>query len=603
MATTAENGLFPPFMESYLPAQVISDILGKAGDDKHFDVTLNPSPYNTLSDIHAVHITIVGQTNYRSIFDSRQYTMGIYVYDLPSQWASYTDKTIEIPHTALNPSELRFNEYYQIQCRFCKTSWAEYIAHNPDPGATTTLVDYLTNESVLAQCSEWSTVCLGRIIADNNIVLKANNILLVDETGTSSAINVDTSKVTLTGSFIKKGFNNLRWVDPEDHSQGTVPIYPENTLNVLNGNDDAEYLTSYRIKLYEDMQRQELLYDSGIISSNFRSAINEINYTIPYSFENDETVYIDFSYQTCNLYEQSYDPEITGRYDHASWTEPSNPVDEITGLDTVIGKVSILFVPKVENTVIPAGSTLLVRRSSDESNFKIWDTIWTKIVPEGGYDSHGITFEDFTIESGTLYKYEISAQIGDTIYTIIEDFIISVFDNAFLTGEGTQLCVRFNPNLSSYKYNVGDNVVTTIGSQYPYFNRNGNMNYRTFSLSGSIAYEMDIQHTFSSRNAIYGDWIDVYGTYFVNHHFNQQNDRVTQRKFRERVMAYLYSDVPKLFRSTPEGNILVRISDVNLSPKNELGRLIYDFTCTATEIGEANIENCKLYKVQDFGDL
>ncbi len=128
------------------------------------------------------------------------------------------------------------------------------------------------------------------------------------------------------------------------------------------------------------------------------------------------------------------------------------------------------------------------------------------------------------------------------------------------------------------------------------------MYYRSFSLSGTIAYEMDVEHQFSSRTSIYGDWINVYGSYFVNHFYNQQNDRITQRKFRELVEAYLYDDIPKLFRSTPEGNILVRLTDINLTPNNQLGRMIYDFSCAATEIGECTVDNYKLYKIQDFGD-
>ena len=128
------------------------------------------------------------------------------------------------------------------------------------------------------------------------------------------------------------------------------------------------------------------------------------------------------------------------------------------------------------------------------------------------------------------------------------------------------------------------------------------MYYRSFSLSGTIAYEMDLEHQFATRSSIYGEWINVYGTYFVNRYINQQNDRLTQREFRELVMNFLYSDQPKLFRSTPEGNILVRLTDVNLTPNQQLGRMIYDFSCTATEIGECSIENYKLYQIQDFGE-
>jgi hypothetical protein len=113
---------------------------------------------------------------------------------------------------------------------------------------------------------------------------------------------------------------------------------------------------------------------------------------------------------------------------------------------------------------------------------------------------------------------------------------------------------------------------------------------------------MDLEHQFATRSSIYGEWINVYGTYFVNRYINQQNDRLTQREFRELVMNFLYSDQPKLFRSTPEGNILVRLTDVNLTPNQQLGRMIYDFSCTATEIGECSIENYKLYQIQDFGE-
>ena len=243
----------------------------------------------------------------------------------------------------------------------------------------------------------------------------------------------------------------------------------------------------------------------------------------------------------------------------------------------------------------------MIRRGSDQDDFAVWDQVYYKTLSAD--ITTQISFDDFTIESGTLYKYEIT--YTDTLnnsYRIVEGPLLSIFDHAFLTGEGTQLCVKFNPQVSGYKTNLGDSMLTPIGAQFPKFNRNGNMNYRSFSLSGSIAYEMDVQHQFATRSSMYREWIQVYGSYFVNHFINQQNDRITQRKFRELVMDYLESETPKLFRSTPEGNILVRLSDVSYSPKTELGRMIYDFSCTATEIGEATIENCKLYQVQDFGD-
>ena len=282
-----------------------------------------------------------------------------------------------------------------------------------------------------------------------------------------------------------------------------------------------------------------------------------------------------------------------------------NDILEYTSIDSVIGKVNITFeAPSAEHPT-PAGGKLYIRRSDRESNFTRWDLIWKYSIDEPIVKDHPVVYDDFTIESGMVYKYTISYENSNgDVYTTDppEGPILSVFDHAFLTGEGTQLCVKFNPQVSTFKTNVGEGVVTTIGGQYPYIRRNGDMYYKSFSLSGTIAYEMDTQHQFATRSSIYGEWMNVYGSYFVNHYYNQRNDRITQRKFRELVSAYLYDDVPKLFRSTPEGNILVRLTDVSLSPKNEIGRIVYDFSCTATEIGDPSVENYKMYKIQDFGD-
>ena len=56
-------------------------------------------------------------------------------------------------------------------------------------------------------------------------------------------------------------------------------------------------------------------------------------------------------------------------------------------------------------------------------------------------------------------------------------------------------------------------------------------------------------------------------------------------------MDFLYKNQVKLFRSSTEGNILVKLTNISLTPKRELGRLLYSFSCTAVEIDEDNINN------------
>ena len=39
-----------------------------------------------------------------------------------------------------------------------------------------------------------------------------------------------------------------------------------------------------------------------------------------------------------------------------------------------------------------------------------------------------------------------------------------------------------------------------------------------------------------------------------------------------------------MYKSPTEGNIVVKLMNVSLTPNQQLGRMIYDFTCTAYEV-------------------
>ena len=64
------------------------------------------------------------------------------------------------------------------------------------------------------------------------------------------------------------------------------------------------------------------------------------------------------------------------------------------------------------------------------------------------------------------------------------------------------------------------------------------------------------------------------------------------------VLEFLYDDSIKLFKSTTEGNILVKLTDINLTPNQSLGRMVYSFSAIATEVAEYNMDNCKKYNFQ-----
>ena len=567
MSTIAEGGLFPAIVDSYMPAISVAQLTSQ-GIEIQFDVN-----YNDISDITVVHVSLTRQSNYHSTLNRNVYYRGVYATRI-----TLTSKigTVIVPYSALQIDELAFNEYYKIQVRL--SSDTKYpVGGYDDPQD---LSEYLTNPDNLTHFSEWSTVCLARFINNPTLQLKING-QDIDPTNPDRT-TIDSSNVTLSGQYI------------------TI----QRTQSPFVGQVDQEYLNRYKVSVYQGDTTLELVWASEYLNIDVNN-VDQFTYTIPYYFD-IANYQIRIDIETANLYTDSYTFNIGVKYDSSSWGNQS-VVQEAVAVNNVLGKVNISFFPFDENTTVPVGSQFVIRRADDNDGFTIWEEIYTKTLTEALTGTTTVSFDDFTVESGVLYKYEITFVStvsigGHTHFTITEGPAMTVFDHAFLTGEGTQLCVKFNPNVGNFQINVAESQVAPIGSQYPFSQRGADTYYRTFSLSGTIAYEMDVQHQFATRSSIYGEWIEVYGSYFVNHYMNQQNDRVTQRKFREIVMRYLYDDVPKLYRSTPEGNILVKLSGVSLSPKNELGRLVYDFSCTATEIGEACIENYKLYQIQDFGE-
>lgn len=68
-----------------------------------------------------------------------------------------------------------------------------------------------------------------------------------------------------------------------------------------------------------------------------------------------------------------------------------------------------------------------------------------------------------------------------------------------------------------------------------------------------------------------------------------------ERNFKLEVLEWLNNGKPKVFRSPTEGNYIVRLMNVSLTPNDALGRMIHTFNCTAYEVAENNYENLEKY--------
>jgi hypothetical protein len=194
-----------------------------------------------------------------------------------------------------------------------------------------------------------------------------------------------------------------------------------------------------------------------------------------------------------------------------------------------------------------------------------------------------------------------------------------MLDDMFILGDNILFKNQYNPTVSGFKYTTTDAITNTLGGKYPYVRRNGDNYYRTFQLGGliSINSEPDI-YTYSSSiksksymatetgqreyysPSIYFTHQDEFQNIIANYvEKGYKDDFIFEKLFRDKIMNFLNDGKPKLFKSSTEGNIIVRLTNVSFTPNQQLGRQVYSFTATATEIDEFSYDNLLKYNIID----
>jgi len=162
---------------------------------------------------------------------------------------------------------------------------------------------------------------------------------------------------------------------------------------------------------------------------------------------------------------------------------------------------------------------------------------------------------------------------------ITSSLVYADFEDAFLYDGKRQLKIRYNPKVSSFKNNIMETKIDTIGSKFPYIFRNGNVKYKEFPISGLISYYMD-EKGFFKDTSNYSK-----GTNLISDNLSQE------REFKLEVMDWLNNGEMKLFRSPGEGNYIVRLMNISLTPTDTLGRMIHTFSCNAYEMADFSFDN------------
>ena len=564
------SNLYPPILPDSCPAFIRS---------QPCRVYFSLSIYNLITDIAHVQVSLVNQRTNTTAFNTEIYPSGIKITDFlfdpkaPDNYNYY----IEINPKDLQEGIFGINQFYKLQLRFSSVR-ALTIENNGNKeyvnkGIANWLYENRDN------FSEWSKVCLIK--------------------------GIDEPKITIHG-----------FDDQENLQETVIPTSLVEIVGKLSyeDKDEKEYLKSYNIKIYEEEDLNTPIFDSGQIYSNPYNP-NELNYTINYNLL-DGTYYImTLTYTTNNLYVGTVDYRFIivqyGETEKLNATITATPDDEN-------GRIIINLVSNNDDEFL---GNFTIRRTSSKSDFHIWEDVKTVAYFSGTKLDY--TWYDNTIQSGVWYKYCAQRRNpigmrGPIIQT--EEPVMCLLDDIFLTKEGCQMKIQFNPSLNEFKYNVTESQQVTIGAQYPYIRRNGYNYFRTFPIGGLISSFMDTTDwydphfydgefhnneneikDFTSKLDIYGEHKELYKNYNQENNITEYNDYIYEREFREKVYDFLYKNDAKLFRSTTEGNILIKLMNIDFQPVESLGRRLYSFTATAVEIDEANITNYDKYKINSIG--
>lgn len=572
--------------------------------------------------------------------------------------------------------------------------------------------------------------------------------------------------------------------NPNDANVFSNEILGEYVQDTSTG-DSSEKVYSYRFQLYDS--ENNLLDDTGVQLHNSSFDVSSNSSTDEYycyeELAHNASYYLIYSITTINglsvtspryqiIAADSIEPEENITLIVSNGSEeyyynrgiPTGGFPEWTPWEEGLIKIY----PDLEEAIKDPDNykdkaitgNFVILRSCSKDNFHTWQEVRRfRLVGEA---PRSRVFYDYTVEQGLTYRYAIQQYNRQHFYSkrvysykrnpvngevlfdngqpIFND-IVADFEDMFLYDGKRQLKIRFNPQVTSFKNDLQEQKIDTIGSKHPFIFRNGNICYKEFPISGLISFQQDgakffindedyaqmnlsrfepdkksrdkdsytyykqigvaengirsnddealAELTNAVNNSItlfkkvtlsnslsnltghenfqatndflserekslllkdnsqivkeytkyipidtYEEAINLFNektpiyrklenvidnaalgtrqniSYVEPNLYNKTDltseNIMTERYFKLLVLDWLTDGKPKLFRSPTEGNYIVRLLNVNLTPKAELGRMIHEFTCTAYEIADFNYQNLLdlgLLNIESFNEI
>lgn len=376
----------------------------------------------------------------------------------------------------------------------------------------------------------------------------------------------------------------------------------EYTGQYTNTKDPSEKVYSYWFNIYElgkdtpVITSGELLHNS---STDMSSTTSTDTWTTRWSSDGDYT--IEYNIRTVNGLElsstkyritdnQTIDSDILQYYDFVSINNKDG------------GYVELAINPLEDTDHKYVNGQFILLRASSEDNFQSWYQLTEFILANWDSTTRRYLCRDYCVSQGVTYRYALQAFNAQGIYSkrIEAEPIFVDFEDMYLSDGERQLRVRFNPKVTSFKNTILESKMDTIGGQYPFFFRNGNVKYKEFPISGLISALSDENGEFMQGLQIVEPlrtWTEAdAATSFADPltSLSAENFR-REREFKTEVLEWLTNGKPKLFRSPGEGSFLVRLMNTSLSPNDTLSRMLHTFSCTAYEIADCTFENLRAY--------
>lgn len=367
------------------------------------------------------------------------------------------------------------------------------------------------------------------------------------------------------GKYIAEPEAEIVGLDVEDDNP-----FQDSFTAQFSCSETTEKLYSTQFILYDGLN---VIEDSGVILHNVNNDTSSSTGVETYSFAKEpgqgELWSLACEFVSTNGYTEIIEYDISPR--ESFETELDVTLKRTLDIDNGIITLSL----GGEETGLVSGDFVLLRTSDGHT----WDRLNSfELGVDAGLDQW--SFEDRTYEHGIVYTYAICEVIDDARSNkILSEEIKGDFEDIILYDGHKQLKVKYNASISSFKSMVGESISATIGSRTPFYYRNGIMDYKEFPLSGLISYWEDEKELFLEKPA----------DFLVSVSYDTENIKF-ERDFREAAENWLKDGKIKLFRSPTEGNYLVVLTSVSLSPEEVLGRLLYNFSCEVIEMEDYNFK-------------